>query len=228
MVKLNHNWSVYKHTAPNGKCYIGITSRKPEYRWNNGKGYKQNNHFYNAIQKYGWDNIKHEILYSGLDEETACALEASLVFILNSNNPKHGYNNCFGGGKGSLGAHWTQTEEHRKKISEALSGRTGIKSSNYGKTYSEEWRKHISESKRGKPSKLRGRTMPEEHKKHISEALAGKPQYQKRKKVMCVSLNKEFDSVNEAGKELSIDSSSIAKCCKGKRKSAGGYIWRYV
>lgn len=29
------NYSVYKHTAPNGKIYIGITSMKPENRWNN-------------------------------------------------------------------------------------------------------------------------------------------------------------------------------------------------
>jgi hypothetical protein len=26
-------YTLYKHTAPNGKVYIGITSRKPESRW---------------------------------------------------------------------------------------------------------------------------------------------------------------------------------------------------
>ena len=32
-------WTVYRHIAPSGKVYIGITCQKPEYRWNNGNGY---------------------------------------------------------------------------------------------------------------------------------------------------------------------------------------------
>lgn len=27
------SYTVYKHTSPSGKCYIGITLTKPEYRW---------------------------------------------------------------------------------------------------------------------------------------------------------------------------------------------------
>ena len=30
------SYTVYKHTSPSGKVYIGITCRKPEYRWNHG------------------------------------------------------------------------------------------------------------------------------------------------------------------------------------------------
>lgn len=33
------NFIVYKHTSPSGKCYVGITSQAPEYRWGNN-GYK--------------------------------------------------------------------------------------------------------------------------------------------------------------------------------------------
>ena len=36
---------------------------KPELRWgHNGYKYKDNNHFYRAIQKYGWDNIEHQVI----------------------------------------------------------------------------------------------------------------------------------------------------------------------
>ena len=63
-------YTVYKHTSPSGKVYIGITKRKPEYRWNKGKGYRKDQLlFYRAIKKYGWDNFTHEILYTGLSEK---------------------------------------------------------------------------------------------------------------------------------------------------------------
>lgn len=69
------NYIVYRHTSPNGKVYIGITSRKPEQRWKNVNGYKDSPKFYNAIKKYGWDNFKHEILFDGLNEITAKLIE---------------------------------------------------------------------------------------------------------------------------------------------------------
>lgn len=33
-----------------------------------------------------------------------------------------------------------------------------------------------------------------------------------------------FDSASDAGNELNIDISSISKCARGERNSAGGYI----
>lgn len=65
-----NNYCVYKHTSPSGKVYIGQTSINPLDRWQNGKGYKKQA-FYNAIKKYGWENIKHEILYDNLTKEEA-------------------------------------------------------------------------------------------------------------------------------------------------------------
>lgn len=35
----------------------------------NGNRYNKSTVFYKAIQKYGWDNIIHEILYSDLTKE---------------------------------------------------------------------------------------------------------------------------------------------------------------
>jgi len=33
------NYTVYQHTVPNGKNYIGITRQEIGKRWKNGKGY---------------------------------------------------------------------------------------------------------------------------------------------------------------------------------------------
>jgi hypothetical protein len=38
---------------------------------------------------------------------------------------------------------------------------------------------------------------------------------------------KKFSSIIEASKKLNIDSSLIIKVCKNKRKTAGGYVWKY-
>ena len=59
-----NNYTVYKHILPNNKIYIGITSKEPFLRWK--WGYRHNSYFLNAIKKYGWQNIKHEILFINL------------------------------------------------------------------------------------------------------------------------------------------------------------------
>ena len=47
------------------------------------------------------------------------------------------------------------------------------------------------------------------------------------KTVICVETNIVYHSPTEVEQTLGIDASSIHKCCKGKRHTAGGYHWRY-
>lgn len=85
---------IYKHTFPNNKVYIGKTCCKPEYRWGiDGKRYWHNKKMYEDIQKFGWDNIKHEILYDRLTKEEASQLEYDLV----EQNKDNCYNKVLGG-----------------------------------------------------------------------------------------------------------------------------------
>jgi hypothetical protein len=48
-----------------------------------------------------------------------------------------------------------------------------------------------------------------------------------RKSVVCVELNITFSTMTDAYKSIGTDVSAIAKCCRGKRETAGGYHWRY-
>lgn len=41
------------------------------------------------------------------------------------------------------------------------------------------------------------------------------------------NLIKEFNCIADASRELNIPTTNISKCCKGKRKSAGKFIWKY-
>jgi len=53
-----NNYTIYIHKNKiNGKVYIGQTGQDPKKRWDNGNGYKTCSRFWNAIQKYGWDNF---------------------------------------------------------------------------------------------------------------------------------------------------------------------------
>ena len=41
------------------------------------------------------------------------------------------------------------------------------------------------------------------------------------------TLIREWPSIKEAGKDLEIQTNSISACCKSKRQTAGGFIWKY-
>jgi len=168
-------YTVYMHTAPSGKMYIGITCQTVKQRWRNGKGYKTNQPFYNAIQKYGWNNIKHEIIEENLTHDEACELERKLIAKYDTTNKQKGYNVCFGGEDGWVGVH--HTEETKRKISEAKKGKT------YRKGYhlSEETKKKISESHKGK---YRGAPVPPKKPK---------PYIRKRNNKIVISHPRQYD-----------------------------------
>lgn len=136
MSKLNEteNYCVYVHTSPSNKAYIGITSKDPKERWGyNGSHYKKNKHFWNAIQKYGWDNFEHKILFEQLTKDEACRIEILLIALFGTQNPKFGYNISPGGELGITGCHLS--DETKQKLSETHKGLlTGEKNPMYGVT----------------------------------------------------------------------------------------------
>lgn len=153
---------VYIHTCPNGKKYVGITIRKPEYRWRKGEGYKSNKHFYSAIQKYKWDNIEHQVFEVDTKEEMFF-LEKYFIAYYQTNNPDFGYNNSIGGEKSSEGCHFRCSEDKKIKISNSLKGHFGWTS---GRHHSEETKRKISEAHKKKH-------LSEETKRKIRESLKG-------------------------------------------------------
>ena len=93
----NKSYIVYVHTFPNQKKYVGLTCMDATRRWNDGAGYKNNQSMYADIEKYGWENIDHEIMCNELTQKQAAQLERSMIKVLKSNNPEFGYNHTAGG-----------------------------------------------------------------------------------------------------------------------------------
>ena len=50
----------------------------------------------------------------------------------------------------------------------------------------------------------------------------------KDKPVECVSLNVIFDSMLDAARDTGVHFSNVARCAAGKRKTAGGLVFRYI
>ena len=242
-------YTVYKHTTPSGKVYIGATRQNPKRRWRNGKGYMHNKRFCDAIRKYGWDNIEHEVISTGLDKEQAYAMEAGLIAKYDSTNQAKGYNMSIGGERSALGI--CRSSETRRKISES---KKGVNHPNYGKHLSSETRRKMSEANKGRrhseesrrkiSEANKGHTVSSDTRQKISEALKGanNPNYGKHlssetrrkmseakcKKVVCVETGEAYQSLSEASKAAGVSPSAISNALRGKSKMSGGYHWTYA
>lgn len=214
-------YSVYLFTFPNNKKYCGQTSQKVEKRWNHGEGYKKCPLVYRAILKYGWDNVKKEIIYTTHQQAEAYAKEKEIIKSLNLLDPEYGYNLDPGGRPQGASVHFT--EETRKKLSEAHKKtwenpefREKMKEI-HKKTY---YHMTTEEQERGRQKSIetrRGKVA------HNAKAVL---QYDKDSNV----LIDEYSSASAASLAVLNDvmgCSNILNVCKGKRKTAYGFIWRF-
>ena len=75
---MENNYIVYQHVTPDKMYYFG-TTQNVEQRWsNNGSLYKGTS-LYPYIEKYGWDNIQHIVLFENQSKENALWIEDFLI-----------------------------------------------------------------------------------------------------------------------------------------------------
>lgn len=238
-------WCLYKHTSPSGKVYIGI-AKDVKHRWRSkGNGYKGSTRIWYAIQKYGWENFKHEILADGLSREEASEMEKAEIAKHHATNPLYGYNLTDGGFDGVL------SEESRKKLSASLAGHSvsyevraalrdshsievicldnmviyknakeagkalGVCGTSVGKVCN-----GIASNAGGyhfaKLTDYKNGTIP----KFVSSPI-GRP-------VMCVETGKVYESQCEAAKEYKVSSQAISHACTGKVETCAKLHWKFV
>lgn len=220
------NYIVYMHIFPNNKVYIGITCQKPQDRWRNGKGYKPKkenaSRVYNAIQKYGWENIKHVILYNNLSLEAANQKETELIKLYDSTNKDKGYNIAYGGGCREL------SEDTKRKISNSRKGNNyghvGINAPMYGKHHSEEVKQKISQHN--------GRAFYGKHHSELTKQKIRENDSINSKEILQIDKNgriiNKFQSIHQASQLTGINRQGISFFANGKYKTSGGYIWKFI
>ena len=162
--------------------------------------------------------------FTGLSEKEAKEKEIYLIAKYKSNQRKYGYN-ISSGGESRSGTKLTEDQKEK------------LRQRHLGKKVSEETRRKLSESAKrtwsnpehveymrkintGANNKMYGVKLTDEQKI-----------LRKCKTVVQIDFNgffvREFISIHEAYNVTKISRDSISKCCKGKLKQAGGYIWKY-
>ena len=191
-------YSVYVHkNLKNEKYYVGCTKQNPKERWNYGCGYQRHPKMWKDIQESNWNTDWVHGILGKFTDKNE-ALKYEAFLIAMLDSVRNGYNSSSYGN-----SHFKHSEESKKKVSEAM---TGEKNPMYGKHLSEETKNKMSASKFGN------------HYAPTKSVL----QYSKDGKLIA-----EYPSLHEASRQTGCNKGHICDCCKGTRKSAGGYIWKY-
>lgn len=267
-ILINKNSGIYKITNKiNNMIYIGsavnLKKRCLEHINRLTKGINSNPKFLAAWKKYGAENFEITILELVENKEKLIEREQFWLDNLCPYKRNIGYNICFKAGS-TLGFKHTEenklhlskiakerkinvgikrSEETRKKISESRKGKyTGIENGFFGKHHTQETLEKLAKNRpsmEGENNPRFGVVLTEETKQKISLALTGKKTGPKtedtlnkiRKKVIQLdkknNIIKYWDSITDAVNILKICGPNVSECLKGKRKSAGGFIWKY-
>lgn len=220
-------YSVYIHIFPNNKVYVGITTKtNMRERWRNGKGYSNNNLMMKAINKYGWNNIEHKILYTDLDEKEAQEKEIQLIKEYNSTNKNYGYN-LSTGGEGATGYKHTKEQIEKQKKNRKPHIYTEEDRKKYSEIYKKIWSNDEYKNKMKKIFK--NRTYRKGYK--LSQETINKiKRTRKVKYIRCIETGEIFRGTRDVSEKLNIDRRQIMKILKGECgfKSAKGLHFEYV
>ena len=201
---------VYQHINKiNNKSYLGITGQEPTKRWGkDGQKYNECPYFWNAIQKYGWDNFDHKILYSGLTHAEACEMEKKLIAELNTSNPEIGYNISPGGDgftSETMLERW-QDETHKSNMINAMR---------------DAWKDPEKRKRRSESAKARW--ADPEFKDRVMEIVRNTC----KKAVQCIETGEVFDMMATAAQKYHVHRGDLTNACKNGYR-CGGYHWKYV
>lgn len=205
-------YTLYCLTFPNNKKYIGITlkfnRRMSQHKYVADKGKKFKLH--NAIKKYGWENVKKEIIIFNLSKIDSMTLEKQLIADMNL--IKNGYNTTPGGE--------IISENNRLRMIERMSNI--------------EYRKKCVNSLKSNEikriEKLRSyeiRTLNSNSQKQ--RYLAGKCSLPDNSKpILCIENNKIYKSSADAAKDMKLNARNIRRVANGERAHHKGYTFKFI
>lgn len=228
-------YTIYMHIFPDDKVYIGMTRQKMARRWrSDGSGYVGQPQVWDAIEKFGWENVQHEIIATCLTRYEAEHMERNLVELYKANDVDHGYNIDYGGqGVGRV------AQRTKDKLSEINTGRIPTDEQRLHMSIAQTGRHHPDEVKRKISESNKGKKMSDEAKRKLSETGKRNPACRENlkkaveancKPILRYSVDTgefiaRYESSVEACKEFTFTSSLISAAAKGKKNQIAGSVW---
>ena len=223
------NYKVYCHTCKsNGKQYVGMTKAKLKSRFGkNGNGYKECVLFFYAINKYGWEDFKSELLFDKLSFDEAEDMETKMIRELNTMSPS-GYNLQSGGGGNRMVSQYTRDKMSKSGMGKVISEEQ-IEKTRIALTGQKRTPKQVENIRRGQL----GKTLTEEHKANITKGLLSNTNRKfATKEIKQFTLDGEYIrnwvSTTVASKELGLDRRGIGKASRGEQNQSGGFKWEMI
>lgn len=216
---------IYTILSPTNKVYVGqshqLKIRERQYIL---RGAESQQVLCRSIKKYGWDNHKFKVMIHLADNVPQTTMDFWEQYLMDHYRA-YGCEllNIREAGSGGKLAEST-------KIKIGI-GNTGKKRTKATKVKISEIKKELFSDPRNHP--MWGKPRPESSRKKMSltrSTMVGsknpksKPLFQLTLSGILVN---EWASVSTVHRELGFDISSIAKCCRGEKKTCGGFLWQY-
>ena len=210
----------------NNKVYIGLTTRKFEYRYGKngiksvyGKQKHSNAHLSSSIEKYGLDCWEIKILHDNVtDIEELKNLEQYYVYKYKSNDPKYGYNKTAGGD--------AIADRLKKKVICINDQNIFDSLADAGEYYNISYTA-ISQCCLGKIQQVYGNQFAyyEEGKKYKLKEITNEC----FKQVICINTMEKFNTITSAATKYNVNIEAIRQACNNHYKgaTASGYQWDY-
>lgn len=256
MNNITYEFGIYQiRNIITNKIYIGSTSRtflarKNEHFQELRRKKHGNTHLQQSFNKYGEHNFVFEILKCCSEADNLDKLEK----LFYDNVPENErYNLVVPGETGKRGvsdktrermsnahrgnkSYWwgkSLSSEHKTKISVSLTGRersteskqklsvstTKERNPMFGKKHSEETKMRISAAKKlNNPG----------WKKGVEKAAAVNKKRIQQLEISTNNIVCVYNSIKEAAMATCVSAENISRCASGKRKTCGGFLWRYA
>ena len=215
MMEKENNNVVYKITNnKNDKVYIGITTDSINRRKSDQLSKAKNGYpgkLYNAIATYGAECFNWEQIDTAISKDELAQKEKN--YILKFNAKEEGFNSDSGGGIQKKIYHYTIKGEY-----------TGVFGSlAEASDYFDIPKKKVSKICNSATHKFKLGYLSYDMKKDFGD--------KRTKKVCQYSLEGDlmatFNSIAEASRITGVNKTSIAKVCRGSRKKAGNFLWKF-
>ena len=229
---MTKRWRVYMYTFPNGKRYIGTTSRTLVARQGKDwKHYKNCTSIWEAIQEFGTDAIKQEILFEGqITNDEAAELEKKFILQYETSNPDKGYNT----GTGGEGVTEKNIGDDRRTYLQNQMREIAKKNKNRIVSPETREKQRLAKlgTKRGPMSQeTKAKISKANSRENMSEATRLNRIKSKQKKVL--AINNEtgerivFGSGEEAAEYFNVRPSAVSRWIDGSRKPRNKYTFQF-